>query len=90
MTRYIFKDKHDTVTGAATNHWAKVGDVVIKDHGNGLHITLGSRKKPLKLEYHELGDLLRAVRILEREMSLSGQRLFDKEELYEEAIEHGL
>ena len=90
MTRYIFKDKYDTVMGAATNHWAKVGDVFIKDHGNGLHVTLGSRKKPLELEYHELADLLRAMRILEREMSLSGQRLFDEEELYMEAGEHGL
>lgn len=87
MTRYIFKERGERYILAlaeATNIWAKVGDVFIKDHGNGLHITLGSRKKPLELEYHELGDLLRAVRILEREQLLDGQQLFDEEDMYAE------
>lgn len=88
MARYIFMERGERYIltgGAATSTWAKVDDVFIKDHGNGLHVQLPRRKKPLELEYHELGDLLRAVRILEREQSLVGQQLFDEEDIFTEA-----
>jgi hypothetical protein len=87
VRHFIFKDSydnhHDTAWG--TNSVAVSGGVTVKDTGNGVTVSIKGHKKPLALDYSQLTDLLRCVRILDHEQRLSNGAGLDGSVMYVKA-----
>lgn len=76
----------EAVIGETTKHFefqivATIDDIVVRDHGNGMSIKIGERK-PINLDYYQIADILRCIRMMDARNVSEGHLPLDDAEMF--------
>lgn len=92
-TQYIFLDPGYELTGVGSITTTRdeetdraeviveIDGTTVKDHGNGVIVHIG-RRKPIALDYAQLADIFRCVRMMDMESKRNGYFPLDLSEAY--------